>query len=149
MWHFRLQEAQKLSSHAFPVSIRKELSKGRRPKKMGLPGRGTAKASQAGTANRGQARTWQAFPGRELASVPGWDCKHAQAGHGPLASVPKQGTSKRFQAGAALGKRCRQGLQTCPGRALANVPRQGIVDVSRQGTVVDPRQGTVGIPKEH
>ena len=31
--HFRLEEAQKLSSHACPISIRKELSKGQRPSK--------------------------------------------------------------------------------------------------------------------
>ena len=32
-WHIRLEEAQKLSSHACPISIRKELSSGQRPDK--------------------------------------------------------------------------------------------------------------------
>ena len=123
-WHFRLEEAQKLSSHACPISIRKELSKGQRPM-----------ASKW----RSQAGHWQTFPGRELASVPGRDCKHAQAGHAHWQAVSRQGT----------GKRSRQGLQTCPGRVLANVPRQGTVDVPRQGTVVVPRQGTLDIAKEH
>ena len=33
------------------------------------------------TGKRFQAGNWQAFPGRELASVPGRDCKRAQAAH--------------------------------------------------------------------
>ena len=82
-----------------------------------VPRQGTGKASQARTAKRAQAGHWQTFTGRELASV------------------PRQGT----------GKRPRQELQTCPGRALANVLRQETVDIPRQGTVIVPMQGTGGI----
>ena len=74
-----------------------------------------------GTDKRFQVGNWQSVPGR--------DCKRAQAGFAhwqafpgrvcALASVPRQGT----------GKRSRQGQQMCPGRALANVPRQETVDV--------------------
>ena len=80
------------------------------------------KRAQLGTASQQMA-----FPGRELASVPGRDCKHAQAGHWQtfpgrelakrprqgLQSVPRQGTGKRSQAG---------NWQAFPGRELASVP---------------------------
>ena len=45
-----------------------------------------AAEDRGGSAKGAQAGNWQAFPGRELASVPGRDCKHAKAGHAHCAS---------------------------------------------------------------
>ena len=157
-WHFRLEKAQKLSSHACSISIRKELSLGRRPSKWRSQA-GNWQASQAGTGKHAQAGHWQTFPGRELAKRP----------RQGLQNMPRQGTGKRSQAGnwqafpgrklasvprQGTGKRPRQGLQACPGRActLASVPRQGTGKRPRQGlqacpgracTLASvPRQGT-------
>ena len=114
-----------------------------------------------------------AFPGRELASVPGRDwqtcpgrasanvprqgtgkvsqagtVKRAQA----LANVRRQGTSKPMILRQRTGKRPRQGVQACPGRActLASVSRQetgkhsqaGNWQASQAATANVPRQGT-------
>ena len=95
--------------------------------------------------NSAQAGHWQTFPGRELASVPRQGTgKRPRQG---LQACPGRACTLASVPRQGTGKRPRQGLQTCPGRALANVPRQGTIDVPRQGTVVVPMQGTVGIAK--
>ena len=76
-WHFRLEEAQKLSSHTCPISIRKELRKGL----ANMPRQGIDKRSQAGN--------WQSVPGRDCKTCPGR----------ALADVPREGNGKRSQAG--------------------------------------------------
>ena len=96
-WHFRLEKAQKLSSHACPISIRKELSLGRCPSKWRSQA-GNWQASQAGTGKHAQAGHWQTFPGRELAKRP----------RQGLQNVPRQGTGKRSQAGNCIpGRDCK------------------------------------------
>ena len=101
--------------------------------------------TQRGISKHAQAGHWQTFPGREPA-------KHPRQ---RLQNVPRQGIGKRSQAGnwqasqTETANEPRQGLQTCPGRALADVPRQVTVNVPRQGMVVVLKQGTVGIAKEH
>ena len=126
-WHFRLEKAQKLSSHACPISIRKSSARdgvpangvpmqgtGKRPSRdwqtcpgralANVPRQGTGKASQAGTAKRAQAGHWQTFPGRELASV------------------PRQGTGKRPRQDCKHAQAGHAHWQAFPGRELASVP---------------------------
>ena len=103
-WHFRLEKAQMLSSHACPISIRKELSWGRRSSKWRSQA-GNFQASQAGTGKHAQAGHWQTFPGRELAKRP----------RQGLQNVPRQGTGKHSQAGNWQASQA----------GTANVPRQG------------------------
>ena len=78
-----------------------------------------------GTGKRSQAGNWQAFPGRELASVPGRDCKHAQAG---------MHTGKRSQAGNWQASQA----------GTANVPRQGTGKCSQAGNRRRPQAGDSG-----
>ena len=170
-WYFLLGQAQKLSSHACPISIRKELSSGQRPRKWRSLA-GNWKASQAGNGKHAQAWHWQTFPSRELAKRP----------RQGLQNVPRPGIGKRFQV--VTGKRPRQGCkharaglvhcQAFPGRKLASIPRQATSDdihsnagnwqasllqglracpvralanVPRQGTIDVPRQRTVVVPR--
>ena len=107
--HIRLEDAQKLSSHACLLSMRKEPSYGLSPGKRRSEA-GNLQASQAGTSKHAQAEYWQAFSGRELAKRPRQGlqnvtrrglgklqegiCQASQAG---TASVPRQGTGKHVK----------------------------------------------------
>ena len=130
-WHFRLEKAQKLSSDACPISIRKELSQGRRPSKWRSQA-GNWQASQAGTGKHAQAGHWQTFPGRELAKRP----------RQGLQNVPRQGTGERSQAGnwqasqAGTASMPRQGMHT------GKRSQAGNWQASQAGTANVPRQGT-------
>ena len=146
-WHFRLEKAQKLSSHACPISIRKELSKGRRLSKWRSPRQGAGKRPRQGLANMprqgigkcSQAGNWQSVPGRDCKTCPGR----------ALANVPRQGTGKRSQAGnwqaspAGTASMPRQSMHTAKRSqagnwqasqaVTANVPRQGTGKCSQSG----------------
>ena len=91
-----------------------------------VPRQGTGKRPRQGTASmprqgmhtgkRSQAGNWQAFPGRELASVP-------RQGNWLQAIIPRQGTGKRSQAGnwkSVPGRDCKRAQaghwQMFPGR---------------------------------
>ena len=73
---------------------------GKRPTQgaQACPGRARTLANvpRQGTGKRSQAGNWQAFPGRELASVPDKDCKRVQAGN---RRCPQAGDSGCSQAG--------------------------------------------------